>query len=62
MPKKIKVLIVDDNPKFLSYLCDGLKKYESQFLVSRAIHAKEATEALKKAPVTWTGANAPSLL
>ena len=47
-----KVLIVDDNPKFLSYLCDGLKKYESQFLVSRAIHGKEATEALKKEPVS----------
>ena len=43
-----KVLIVDGNPKFLSYLCNGLKKYESQFIVSSALHGKEATQALKK--------------
>jgi len=43
-----KVLIVDDNPKFLSYLCNGLKKYESQFIVSSALYGNEATQALKK--------------
>ena len=47
-----KILIVDGNPKFLSYLCDGLKKYESQFTVSSALHEKEATQALKKEPVS----------
>ena len=47
-----KVLIVDDNPKFLSSLCDGLKKYESQFEVSPFSNAEEATQALKEDPVS----------
>ena len=47
-----KVLIVDSDPKFLSHLCDGLKKYESQFTVSSALHGKEATQTLTKEPVS----------
>ncbi|MFH2218378.1 MAG: response regulator [Pseudomonadota bacterium] len=47
-----KVLIVDDDPEFLSHLTEGLQKYAGQFEVVTASDGEEAVEVLKSVRIS----------